>query len=63
MRRSPVGPNPRRREDAFAPSGLSTRDIEELFVDETGCLLLSRTAVSEITERLWGGLRGFASQT
>src|SRR5947199_7288992 len=33
--------------------GLSTRDIEETFADETGRRLLSRAAVSEITERLW----------
>ena len=33
--------------------GLSTRDIEALFADGSGKSLLSRTAVSEITERLW----------
>jgi putative transposase len=33
--------------------GLSTRDIEDAFTDETGRRLLSRAAVSEITERLW----------
>ena len=33
--------------------GLSTRDIEGLFADEAGKPLLSGTAVSEITERLW----------
>jgi hypothetical protein len=33
--------------------GLSTRDIEALFADERGQSLLSRTAVSEITQRLW----------
>ena len=33
--------------------GLSTRDIEDAFRDESGSLLLSRTAVSEIGERLW----------
>jgi hypothetical protein len=33
--------------------GLSTRDIEALFADEDGRSLLSRTAVSEVTERLW----------
>jgi transposase-like protein len=32
--------------------GLSTRDIEALFADAAGKSLLSRTAVSEITERL-----------
>ena len=33
--------------------GLSVRDIEDAFKDETGRLLLSRTAISEIGERLW----------
>ena len=33
--------------------GLSVRDIEDAFRDETGRLLLSKTAVSEIGERLW----------
>ena len=33
--------------------GLSVRDIEDAFKDESGRLLLSRTAVSEIGERLW----------
>jgi putative transposase len=38
--------------------GLSTRDIEALFADENGRSLLSRTAVSEVTERLWTEIRG-----
>ena len=42
--------------------GLSTRDIEALFADETGKPLLSRTAVSEITERLWAEYEAFASR-
>jgi len=33
--------------------GLSTRDIEAVSADAEGRSLLSRTAVSEITERLW----------
>ena len=33
--------------------GLSVRDVEDAFRDESGSLLLSRTAVSEIGERLW----------
>jgi hypothetical protein len=33
--------------------GLSSRDIEALFADETGTSLLSRPAVSPIRERLW----------
>jgi putative transposase len=39
--------------------GLSTRDIEAMFADETGKSLLSRTAVSEITERLWEEYEAF----
>src|SRR5262245_46743999 len=33
--------------------GLSTRDIEAAFADETGASRLSRSAVSQVTERLW----------
>jgi len=33
--------------------GLSTRDIEAVFAEAEGRSLLSRTAVSEVTERLW----------
>ena len=42
--------------------GLSTRDIETLFADETGKSMLSRSAVSEITERLWAEYEAFASR-
>src|SRR5215831_3699382 len=42
--------------------GLSTRDIEALFANEAGNSLLSRTAVSEITERLWTEYEAFASR-
>ena len=42
--------------------GLSTRDIEALFADEGGGSLLSRTAVSEVTERLWTEYEAFASR-
>lgn len=42
--------------------GLSTRDIEALFADEDGRRLLSRTAVSEITERLWAEYQAFAGR-
>lgn len=42
--------------------GLSVRDIEDAFKDETGRLLLSRTAVSEIGERLWEDYQEFASR-
>src|SRR6266516_8089009 len=39
--------------------GLSTRDIEDTFTNETGRRLLSRAAVSEITERLWAEYEAF----
>ena len=43
--------------------GLSTRDIESTFADEHGRSLLSRTAVSEVTERLWAEYEAFATGT
>jgi putative transposase len=42
--------------------GLSVRDIEDAFKDEQGRLLLSRTAVSEIGERLWADYQEFATR-
>ena len=42
--------------------GLSTRDIEEVFRGEDGKSLLTRTAVSELTERLWEEYQEFASR-
>jgi transposase-like protein len=42
--------------------GLSTRDIEAAFQDETGASLLSRTAVSQVTERLWQEYEAFANR-
>ena len=42
--------------------GLSTRDIEDAFTDEAGRRLLSRAAVSEITERLWAEYEGFTTR-
>jgi putative transposase len=33
--------------------GLSTRDVEDAFHDATGQTLISKSAVSEITDRLW----------
>ena len=42
--------------------GLSVRDIEDAFKDESGRLLLSRTAVSELGERLWADYRDFATR-
>jgi len=40
--------------------GLSTRDIEDTFTDDQGRRLLSRAAVSEITERLWAEYEAFS---
>jgi putative transposase len=42
--------------------GLSTRDIEDALVDATGDRLLSRTAVSQITETLWADYEAFANR-
>ena len=42
--------------------GLSVRDIEDVFTDENGRLLLSRTAVSELGERLWRDYQEFATR-
>jgi transposase-like protein len=42
--------------------GLSTRDIEAVFADETGKSLLSRSAVSAVTERLWAECEAFAGR-
>jgi transposase-like protein len=42
--------------------GLSTRDIEDAFTDETGRRLLSRAAASEINERLWAEYEDFCKR-
>ena len=42
--------------------GLSTRDIEAAFRDASGASLLSRTAVSQVTERLWQEYEAFATR-
>lgn len=42
--------------------GVSTRDIEAAFQDETGASLLSRTGVSQVTERLWQEYEAFAGR-
>src|ERR1700757_3634711 len=42
--------------------GLSVRDIEDAFKDENGRLLLSKTAVSQLGERLWEDYRAFAQR-
>ena len=39
--------------------GLSTRDVEDAFRDATGELLISRSKVSEITDRLWEDYQAF----
>ena len=35
------------------PRGLSTRDVEDAFIDATGELLISKSAVSKVTSQLW----------
>jgi transposase-like protein len=42
--------------------GLSMRDIEAAFTDETGRCVLSRTAASAVCERLWGEYQAFAQR-
>jgi putative transposase len=39
--------------------GLSVRDVEDCFRDATGALLISKSAVSEITDQLWEHYQGF----
>jgi transposase-like protein len=42
--------------------GLSTRDIKDLFQDAQGQRLLSRSAVSEMTEVLWKECKAFGER-
>ena len=42
--------------------GLSTRDVEDAFRDSTGELLISKSAVSEITDRLWADYQAFLAR-
>lgn len=42
--------------------GLSTRDIEDATRDDDGKALLSRTAVSEVAEKLWEEYEAFATR-
>ena len=42
--------------------GLSVRDIEDAFRDESGRLLLSKTAVAEMGEQLWEDYQAFKSR-
>src|SRR5436305_14444973 len=41
--------------------GLSTRDVEDAFRDATGDMVLSKSAVSEITDRLWEDYQQFVA--
>jgi putative transposase len=42
--------------------GLSTRDVEDAFRDATGELLISKSAVSEITDQLWVDYQAFITR-
>lgn len=42
--------------------GCSTRDVEDAFRDDSGQSMLSRTAVSEVTETLWKEYREFSER-
>ena len=42
--------------------GLSTRDIEQAFTDATGGCVLSKSVVSDVTERLWAEYQAFREQ-
>lgn len=42
--------------------GLSTRDVEEALTDATGECLLGRSAVSELTDRLWEEYEAFCAR-
>jgi transposase-like protein len=42
--------------------GLSVRDIEAAFTDESGRCVLTKTAASELTERLWADYQVFAGR-
>ncbi len=43
--------------------GLSTRDVEAAFTDEQGVCLLSRTAVSGLTDALWAEYEAFQQRS
>jgi putative transposase len=42
--------------------GLSTRDIEAAFADATGSCVRSKSAVSEVTAKLWEDYQAFRKQ-
>ena len=46
----------------FRVATMGLRDIEDAFKDESGRLLLSRTAVSQLGERLWEDYQTFAKR-
>ncbi|MGQ0680727.1 MAG: transposase [Actinomycetota bacterium] len=50
--------------DPRAPAGdvLSTRDVEDCFKDQAGKPMISRSAVSEITDQLWENYQQFCAR-
>ncbi|MCS6997616.1 MAG: transposase, partial [Casimicrobiaceae bacterium] len=42
--------------------GLSVRDIERAFTDKSGRCVLTKSAASELTERLWADYQAFAGR-
>src|SRR5262249_52108055 len=42
--------------------GVSVRDIDAAFTDESGGCVLTKSAVSEVSERLWADYQAFASR-
>jgi putative transposase len=42
--------------------GLSVRDIEAAFTDPSGCCVLSKSAASQVSERLWEDYQAFAGR-
>ena len=42
--------------------GLSARDVEEAFIEETGVCLLSNNGVGEVTEALWDEYEAFQTR-
>jgi len=42
--------------------GLSTRDIEDLFIDDEGRSLISKDGVSELTDQLWDDYQAFCKR-
>ena len=48
--------------DRDAGAWITVRDIEDAFEDKIGRLLLSKTAVSQLGERLWENYQAFAQR-